>query len=210
MPCLNQGEFSREHARAVAIWRWHQGIGDRLLVAQMLSLRRCTELVQAMSGIKLSEATGLGYMHRLYDLLEPWETGAKEKLLTRPALHVDETGVRVNKKNWWMHVATDGYLTLKYLHRKRGKEAIDAFGIIPFYCGTLIHDRWAAYFAYVLCKHQVCRSHLLRDLTFICRLQQLPLGALDAQFAARDLPRGQPERDRGAERGRMPEVSKKV
>ena len=38
-----------------------------LLVAQMLSLRRCTELVQAITGIKLSEATCLGYIQRLYD-----------------------------------------------------------------------------------------------------------------------------------------------
>ena len=75
-----------------------------LLVTQMVSLRRCTELVQAITGIKLSEATCLGYIQRLHDLLEPWEAAAKEHLLTRPALHVDETGLRVNKKNWWMHV----------------------------------------------------------------------------------------------------------
>ena len=106
------------------------------------------------------------YIDWLYDLLEPWEAAAKEHLLTRPALHVDETGFRVNKKNWWLHVTSDGSLTLKFLHRKRGKEAIDSFGIIPFYAGVLIHDRWAPYFAYKLCKHQVCGSHLLRDITF--------------------------------------------
>ena len=65
-----------------------------------------------------------------------------------------------------MHVTSDGVLTLKFLHSKRGKEAIGSFGIILFYAGTLIHDCWAAYFAYTLCKHQVCGSHLLRDLTF--------------------------------------------
>ena len=48
-----------------------------------------------------------------------------------------------------------------------GKEAIDAFGIIPFYFGVLIHDRWGSYFLYDQCKHQVCGSHLLRDLTFV-------------------------------------------
>ena len=109
-----------------------------LLVAQMLSLRRCTELEHAITGIKISEATLLGYIERINDSLQPWKAGAKKLLLTRPALHVDETGFRVDKKNWWLHVATDGSLTLKYLHRKRGKEAIDAFGIIPFYFGVLI------------------------------------------------------------------------
>ena len=140
---------------------------NNLLVAHMLSLNRCTELVHAMSGIKLSEATCLGYIKQLHNLLEPWETGAKKYLLTRPALHVDETGFRVNKKNQWLHAASDGSLVLKYLHHKRGKEAIDAFAIIPFYFGVLIHDRWAPYFAYDQCEHQVCGSHLLRDLAFV-------------------------------------------
>ena len=113
-----------------------------LLVTQMVSLNRAVGLLQAMSGIKLSEATCLNYIQRLHDELEPWEADTKEHLLTRPALHADETGLKVNKKNHWMHVLTNGLVTLKYLHRKRGKEAIDFFGIIPFYIGTLIHDRW--------------------------------------------------------------------
>ena len=66
-----------------------------------------------------------------------------------------------------MHVATNGFVTLKFLHRKRGKEAIDFIGIISIDTGTLIHDCWAAYFFYFQCKHQVCGSHLLRDLAFI-------------------------------------------
>ena len=138
-----------------------------LLVTQMVSLNRAVGLVLAMSGIKLSEATCLNYIQRLHDALEPWEAGTKEYILTLPALHADETSLKVNKKNHWMHVVTNGLVTLKYLHRKRGKEAIEFFGIIPFYIGTLIHDRWAAYLSYFLCKHQVCGSHLLRDLAFV-------------------------------------------
>ena len=138
-----------------------------LLVTQMVSLNRAVGLMQVMSGIKLSEATCLGYIQRLHDTLDPWEVKAKEYLKTRPSLHVDETSLKVNKKNRWIHVVTNGLVTLKYLHRKRGKEAIDFFGIIPFYIGTLIRDRWAAYFSYFLCKHQVCGSHILRDLAFV-------------------------------------------
>ena len=52
-----------------------------LLVAQMLSLNRCTELVQAMTGIKMSQVTCLGYIDQLYDALEPWEADAKEHLV---------------------------------------------------------------------------------------------------------------------------------
>ena len=89
-----------------------QALVINLLVAQMLSLRRAVGLVQVMSGIKLSETTCFGYIQRLHDALEPWEAAVKEHLLTRPSLYVDETGLKVNKKTHWMHVVTDGFLTL--------------------------------------------------------------------------------------------------
>ena len=138
-----------------------------LLVAHMLSLRRAVALVLAMSGLKLSEATCLGYVRRLHDALQEWEQAAITHLLDRPALHVDETGFRVDSKTHWLHVVTDGSLTLKFLHRKRGREAIEEIGIIPRYAGTLIHDCWAAYLTYDQCRHQLCGSHLLRELTFV-------------------------------------------
>ena len=138
-----------------------------LLVAHMLSLRRAVAQVQAICGLKLSEATCLGYVRRLHDALRSWEQAAIAQLLERPALHVDETGFRVDAKTQWLHVVTDGSLTLKFLHPNRGKEAIEEAGIIPRYTGTLVHDCWASYLTYDQCKHQLCGSHLLRELTFI-------------------------------------------
>ena len=137
-----------------------------LLVTQMVSLNRAVGLVQAISGIKLSEATCPGYIQRLHDALA-WESDTREYLLTRRSLHVDETSPKVDKKTQWMHVATNGFVTLKFLHRKRGREAIASIGILPVYTGTLTHDCRAAYFLHFQCKHQVCGSHLLRDLAFI-------------------------------------------
>ena len=63
-----------------------------LLISQMLSLNRCTELVHTITGIKMSEATCLNYIGQFHHSLDPYEIIAKEYLLTRPALHVDETG----------------------------------------------------------------------------------------------------------------------
>ena len=60
-----------------------QALVINLLIAQMLSLCRAVELVQTISGIKLSDATCLDYIRRIYDALEPWETAAKP-LLTCP------------------------------------------------------------------------------------------------------------------------------
>ena len=138
-----------------------------LLVAQMLSLKRVAHSMHALIGQLLSEATLLGYVAQLHRALAEWELNAIERLLAQPAMHVDETSLRVEKTNHWIHVYSAGSLTVKRLHRKRGCEAIEAIGIIPRYAGVAIHDCWASYLSYAHCDHALCGAHLLRELTFI-------------------------------------------
>ena len=176
-----------------------------LLVTQMVSLSRAVGRVQAMSGIKLSEATCLNYIQRLHDALEPWEVGTREYLLTRPSLHVDETGLNVNKKN-----ILDAISYLRFCHHQ----------VPASQAGQGSHR----FFRHHSGLHRYVGPRLMGSILFILpvqasgmrvadpsgsrlshRLQRMPFGTLDAQVAARGLPRGQPERDRDAERGRMPE-----
>jgi transposase len=138
-----------------------------LLVCQMVALNRVQKLVTAMLEVVIAEATLLKFVLRLHLALASWETQAIEHLLKAPALHVDETSLRVDRKNQWIHVYSAGDITLKLLHRKRGKEAIESINLIPRYDGIIIHDCWSSYFAYQHCGHGLCGSHLLRELTFI-------------------------------------------
>ncbi len=137
-----------------------------LLVAQMLSLKRVQQSVQTLIGRALSEATVLKYVMQLHHALAAWEQSAMNQLLKQPALHVDETSMRVDRKNHWIHVYSAGTITCKFLHPKRGREAIDAINIIPPYNGYIIHDCWASYLAYNNCGHGLCGAHLLRELTY--------------------------------------------
>ena len=107
------------------------------------------------------------YIMKLHRLLEPWETAVKAQLMNSACIHTDETSFRVNKQKHWIHVYASGDITLKCLHRKRGKEAIEDISIIPKYGGVIIHDCWASYLSYDNCRHGLCGSHLLRELTFI-------------------------------------------
>jgi transposase len=138
-----------------------------LLIAQMLSLKRVQQSIQTLIGLLISEATILKYVLQLDQALEPWEKASIERLLAMPALHVDETSLRVERQNHWIHVCSGGDITLKFLHPKRGQEAMHAIGVIPRYGGAIIHDCWASYLAYEHCRHGLCGAHLLRELTFI-------------------------------------------
>jgi len=136
-----------------------------LIVCQMISLNRVQKLIKTIIGEILAEATILKFVLRLHQALERWEAVAIEELLKSQAMHVDETSLRVDKKNCWIHVCSSGNTTLKLLHRKRGSAAIDDINIIPRYSGVIIHDCWSSYLMYNNCDHGLCGSHLTRELT---------------------------------------------
>jgi transposase len=139
----------------------------QLLTAQMISLNRAQKMLATLIGKMISEATMLGYIMLLFFALERWEESAKTDLLKLPCINVDETSLRVDKKNYWIHSYSGHDITLKLLHRKRGKDAMNEFNIIPRYGGVLVHDCWFSYLSYNHCLHALCGSHLLRELTYI-------------------------------------------
>lgn len=136
-----------------------------LLISQMVSLNRVQKMVKSLIGEILSESTLLKFVLRLYFILELWESRAIEQILRSRAMNVDETSLRVDKKNHWIHVYSSGDITLKLLHKNRGTEAIDELNIIPRYAGHIIHDCWSSYLTYNHCGHGLCGSHLVRELT---------------------------------------------
>jgi len=60
-------------------------------------------------------------------------------------------------------VLSTAELTAYFPHPKRGAEALDAFGLLEWFTGTLVHDHWSAYARY-LCAHAFCNAHHLREL----------------------------------------------
>ena len=132
-----------------------------------------------MSGRQISDATLLKWVRRLHQALAGWKRAAMERLLEIPVLHADETSIRVNRKNHWIHSCSFADLAVKKCHRKRGAKAVDAINIIPRLCApgscddndaqkpVLVHDRWATYFKYDNVVHALCGAHLSRNLKHI-------------------------------------------
>ncbi len=162
-----KGDFPKDMPGPLQYGNGLKAFVIHLIISQMVALNRVQKQVSAMIGAVISEATLLKFVWRLHQSLETWEKKSIESILQAPSIHVDETSFRVEKKNHWIHVYSSGGITMKLLHRKRGKEAIVDMNIIPRYGGVIIHDCWASYLSYDHCGHGLCGSHLLRELVFI-------------------------------------------
>jgi hypothetical protein len=137
------------------------------MCVQMMSLQRLQEHMMSIMGRSLSQAIMLKYLLQFSVSLRKWEEEQIIALFKCKFIHCDETSVRINKVNWWVHSYSSGDITLKLVHRHRGREAIDEINIIPKYTGTLIHDCWASYLSYNNTGHALCGAHLLRELKYI-------------------------------------------
>ena len=137
------------------------------LMVQMLSLRRTAEHFMGLTGRLISEATMLKYVAQFGESLKEWEKWAKKELAKATVLYVDETGMRVKKKNYWIHTCSSGNIVLQIIHPKRGLVGMWAMGILEKYGGVVVHDCWSPYFSLEGVLHALCNSHLMRELKFV-------------------------------------------
>lgn len=131
-----------------------------------VSYERNAELFKAIFNVPLSQGTLVNMTNSCAKKLHGVVDRIIEKLLSSEVVHFDESGSRILGNLHWLHVASTKYLTYYYPHAKRGRQAMDAMGILPDFRGTAVHDHWKSYFNY-LCVHSLCNVHHLRELTFL-------------------------------------------
>jgi transposase len=173
-----------------------RAFGVYLSQGQLLPYDRTCGLIEDLFGHKISVGTLAGWIHKAsVGLFATVENVADALAGDSGSVHFDETGVPCEKKNQWLHSASNDQLTYFAFHPKRGNEAMDDIGILPRFEGTAIHDRWSAYMKYGNCRHGLCGSHLLRDLRFAWEhegepvLEVSPVQSISAEFEGTFRPR---------------------
>lgn len=132
---------------------------------QLLPYERIRDYFSEQMNFPLSAGTLFNFNQSAYELLEPFEAMAKQKLTEAILAHADETGINVEGKRKWLHCFSNERWTLLFPHEKRGVDAMESFGILPHFNGTLCHDHWKPYYTYT-CLHALCNAHHLRELTY--------------------------------------------
>jgi len=132
-----------------------------------IPMERTAQFFEDVFGQRVSEGVVLEAVSKVADHVKPSNEVIKQKLIDAEVVHFDESGLRVEKKGQWLHVASTPELSYYEVHPKRGCEAMDAIGILPCFHGIAVHDHWKSYFRYTQCEHSLCNAHHLRELRFI-------------------------------------------
>lgn len=135
---------------------------------QLLTYKRIEEYFADQIGVPVSAGSLVNFNREAAEKLV--ELGAMEtirsRLQTAAVVHVDETGINIGGKRHWLHSVGNREWTLLLPHTERGRSAMDAMGVLPFFTGTLCHDHWKPYYQFTQCAHALCNAHHLRELEY--------------------------------------------
>lgn len=162
----NQAQFPAEANSLVQYGFRLKSMMVYLMDGQLLPSERTCQVLSDILGTKVSEGTLYNTRTQCFNNLELINNNIQSSILASNVVHFDETGLRVNGKLWWLHVACTDALTYYFVHSKRGQVAMNEMDILPQFEGKAIHDGWPSYADYS-CEHFLCNAHHLRELTFI-------------------------------------------
>ncbi len=163
---MNKAKFPPQASNIVQYGERINSLISYLSNYQLIPLERVKEFFGDLINHPLSKATVIEMNRKTHEALQLFEQTAKDKIIKSSVVHADESGFYCENKRQWLHCASTKTITHYQFHPKRGKEAMDEIGILPYFKGVLIHDFWTPYLKYS-CAHGLCNAHHLRELIFL-------------------------------------------
>lgn len=141
-----------------------RAVATYLVAAHHLPLGRAAAVMSDLLGAPVSPGSVAAWVQAGADGLGPFTDAVRQVLTGAPVVNFDETGLRVEGSLRWVHSASTDTATLYTCHARRGREAMDAAGVLPAFTGIAVHDCWKPYWCYQV-EHALCNAHAVRELT---------------------------------------------
>ena len=168
---VNPPPFPDEAKTSVQYGPRIKGAAVNLVEHQHVAMNRSVEILKDFFNASVSPGSVVSFIGEAAERATPAMELVEDAIAAASNAHFDETGCRQGKKCKWLHAAASACLVALRFHEKRGREAIEDFGILPRFKGFATHDFWKSYLSDELKDviHNFCRAHLMRELEAIAK-----------------------------------------
>ena len=168
----HKAKFSKEFKNPAQYGNNLKALVGMLVNEEYVAIDRCSSFIKEITkgNITLSNGTIVNITKELSKKSEKTIEDIKNKLLSAPLNHSDETGIRINGKQHWLHTLCNKDHVFYGINKKRGKDALEEMELIKFFTGILMHDHFKPYYNYEQITHAECNAHVLRYLKSVIEL----------------------------------------
>lgn len=141
-------------------------------VYQFTPFKRLHELFTHYFHLPISEGSIDNILKRLSAKALPIYSAIKKQIEISKQVGGDETGAKINGKKAWVWTWQNIFATFISISSSRGQVTIQKLFPKGFINAILNSDRWRAQINTYAKGHQLCTSHLLRELKYLIQLEK--------------------------------------
>ncbi len=141
-------------------------------VYQYLPFNRMKQMFSQVFNLPISEGTLVNMVEKLGQKAQPIYNEIRSFIENSNSVGGDETGIKVNGEKWWGWIWQNLYASFIQITSNRGSQTINELFPNGFPKAILNSDRWKPHLSTNAEGHQLCMSHLLRDLNYLIELEK--------------------------------------
>lgn len=127
---------------------------------------RLSEIIEEISNkeIKIQPSTIVKWSNEFNEKSEERAKEILKNIISEKIVNVDETGVKIDGKQNWIHGITNKTGTYFVVTKKRNDKEKGPIGLLSDYNNILVHDHFKSYYTLNKCRHSECNAHIERYL----------------------------------------------
>lgn len=167
---ITEGEFPKEIRAHIQYGNSVESLISYFYSRHYVPFLRMKEIMSEIFNLPISEG-GIHYLlGRFTRRVKPFYDQIRDRIEQSSVVGSDETGANLNGKLTWFWTWQNDRLTYISHSLNRGGETIKKIFPQGFANAIINHDRWASQINTPAKGHQLCTSHLLRDLVYLVEL----------------------------------------
>ena len=139
---------------------------------QYLPFNRMKQMFGQVFNLPISQGTLVNILEKLAQKGQPIYEEIRSYIENSSSVGGDETGIRVNGDRWWGWIWQNLNASFISITSNRASQTIKELFPNGFPNAILNSDRWRPHLSTHAAGHQLCISHLLRDLNYLIEFEK--------------------------------------